>query len=389
MTAHHCIHTVPGLHPNHGGPSRTVTQLTDALAETTKTKVTLVSQGLVGEDFIRGQSRSVQRIVCQSSSPLSLALGIPLHRRLLTLLRSSRPSIIHNHGVWMGANHWSTALAKKYGIPVVIQPRGMLEPWALAHNSPKKKIALALYQRRDLEEADAFIATSSEESHNLRSFGLRQPIAMIPNGVDLSHASIWRRARPNDSEPRKVLFLSRVHPKKGLMNLMQAWSAVRPEGWVLQIAGPDCDGHLGEVLREADRLGVASSVQYLGVLDGTTKDDAYRAADIFVLPTFSENFGVVVAEALSHGVPVITTTGAPWADLAHHKCGWWINVGIAPLVGALSSAVSLTDNERAEMGRRAQAYVRRFDWNDIANKTAQVYSWLLGATSRPDCVDVT
>ena len=211
-------------------------------------------------------------------------------------------------------------------------------------------------------------------------------MAVIPNGIDLTAAGGLKVDRPRTAGERTVLFLSRVHQVNGLTNLVQAWAQVQPAGWRLQIAGPDEGGHLAEVLRAAQAVGVAGSIDYLGEVDGARKNKVYHNADLFVLPTFSENFGVVVAEALSHGLPVITTRGAPWADLETHGCGWWVDIGVEPLAAALRQAMALNDDERQAMGERGRAYVQRYNWADIARQMADVYRWVLGQGARPSCV---
>jgi glycosyltransferase involved in cell wall biosynthesis len=189
-------------------------------------------------------------------------------------------------------------------------------------------------------------------------------------------------------EERVALFLSRVHPKKGLLELVRAWAQVAPEGWRLEIAGPDEGGHWDEVARLVAELHLGDFVRYHGAVEGDRKTALFRRADLFVLPTFSENFGVVVAEALASGVPVITTRSAPWADLESHRCGWWIDVGVEPLAAALRAAMGLSDDERRAMGERGRHYVRRYDWDEIARQTLALYRWLLGHDDRPEFVRV-
>jgi len=399
------LHGVPSLHPGQGGPSRTVVALTDALAGCSGVSVSLVSQGASDEPVVPSSEPCVDRRVATSRSRLALALGLPLRHELGSIGATAWPSLIHSHGVWHPANYWMARAARTWGVPLIIHPRGMLEPWALSQKALKKRMALVLFQRRDLAGARAFVATADMEYAQLRHLGLRQPVAVIPNGVDLAvapgtEAMALADARgpggqrgqrqvpeisPSNRE-RVALFLSRVHPKKGLLELVRAWAQVAPVGWRLRIAGPDEGGHWREVARLVSQLGLEAVIDYVGPVEAERRAALYREADLFVLPTFSENFGVVVAEALAAGVPVITTRGAPWADLVTYGCGWWIETGVPPLVLALREALALGDDERRAMGERGRAYVQRYDWSVIAVETLALYRWVLGQGERPACV---
>lgn len=379
-------HVVPTLHPRAGGPSRTVVQIVDALAtqRPDSFQFSLLTQSYANEPSINSLCELVNRIDCKSDFKLSLILGYPLRRMLLKEIDNNKPCLIHSHGIWMAANYWSANIARNLCVPYIVQPRGMLEPWAMSKKSLKKKIAMGLFQRRDLALAKVIVATSREEYKNIRFLGFTNPIAVIPNGIEFHKLPI--HDRPFEGGSKKLLFLSRVHPKKGLINLVKAWASVSTAGWCLQIAGPDEDGHLSEVMVEARHHGIQDRIEYLGEVDGDEKIAVYQNADIFVLPTFSENFGVVVAEALSYGLPVITTKGAPWADLPEYECGWWIDIGLEPLVGALREAMSLDDAERHAMGERGKTYVKRYDWKGIAQQTLEMYSWVLDQGPKPDFI---
>jgi glycosyltransferase involved in cell wall biosynthesis len=402
-----------------------VVALTDALAGCEGVEVALLSQGILDAPTVAATVAQVERQVALAQSPVALALGLPL-RRLLghvgragaarvrsaavgsTGVGSARAGLVHNvdptrngdlthdfdlihsHGVWHPANHWAARAARAWGVPLIVHPRGMLEPWALGQKAWKKRLALALFQRADLEGAAALVATSEMEYANLRQLGLRQPIAVIPNGVALPDSPAVAAPSPmmpvTPDSRRVALFLSRVHPKKGVLELVRAWGQAAPQGWRLRIAGPDEGGHWSEVARLVDQLGLGPVAEYVGPVEGARTAALYREADLFVLPTFSENFGLVVAEALTYGVPVITTRGAPWADLETYGCGWWIDTGVAPLVAALRQATALSDAERQAMGARGRDYVRRYDWDAIAAETLALYRWVLGQGGRPACV---
>ncbi len=148
--------------------------------------------------------------------------------------------------------------------------------------------------------------------------------------------------------------MGRIHRSKGLLNLVQAWAKVRPPNWKIILAGPDEENHRAEVEAAISQNHLGGVFEFTGLVDGQHKWDLYQRADLFILPTFTENFGLTVAEALAVGVPVITTHGAPWADLENYRCGWWVEIGAAPLAEALRQATSITEETRNEMGQRGR-----------------------------------
>ena len=381
-------HVIAGLHPKSGGTSRVVIQLTDALAREDDVAVHLVSQTRLGVPEMISSTADVARYSGVLHGRHSDVLGYPGRRVLKSIFAHRLPQLLHNHGIWHPMNHWAARMCRSSGVPMVTQPHGMLEPWALAWRSWKKHLALWVYQRRDLESASVLFATAEQEAERFRRFGLRQPIAVIPNGVELDFAKA--PMRPNQvvaaNGPRKALFLGRIHSVKNLLSLLDAWAARDSPDWLLQLAGPDEGGHLAEVRQRIAALGLQDRVQYLGSIDDAHKGAIYAAADLFILPSFSENFGVVVAEALSHGLPVIATRGTPWQGLEQHGCGWWVEPTVDGLIGALRDAVAMEPLQLQEMGMRGQVYAREFDWGNIARQTVEVYRWVLGQGERPECV---
>src|SRR6185437_2219240 len=145
-----------------------------------------------------------------------------------------KPDVLHDNGIWRRHNHRLARLASARGIRRLVSTRGMLEPWAMAHKGAKKKLGWQLYQRRDLAAADGHHATSEMEAQNLRRLGLRVPVSVIANGVDVPEISRGAAGR----SVRKALFLGRLYPVKGLPMLIEAWARLRPKHWVLEIAGP-------------------------------------------------------------------------------------------------------------------------------------------------------
>ena len=380
------LHTVAGLHPDSGGPARTVTSLVHHLSKAEDISVTLLTQKLRGDEIYTGELNPSRAVVAVSPFLISIRAGFPLRRKLSGLVSDACPSIIHDHGIWLPTNHAVAKWAARKRVLRVVHVRGMLEPWALSYHSFKKRLAWSLYQKKDLDSVALFFATSQGEADSIRNLGFNQPIAILPNGVDLPVVDVDTRLLPASGRQRNVVFMSRIHPKKGLFELVNAWAKVRPSGWSLLLAGPDEGGFLQAVMARVHKLGLDDVVEYRGVMEGETKAELLKRADLFILPSFSENFGVVVAEALAHGIPVISTLGTPWEGLVENRCGWWVAAEANALAGALCEAMALSDDERYEMGVRGRQYARQFDWGQISRDIANVYRWLLGQVDRPDCV---
>jgi glycosyltransferase involved in cell wall biosynthesis len=208
---------------------------------------------------------------------------------------------------------------------------------------------------------------------------------VLPNGVEVPESIV----PTTGGRTRRALFLSRLHPKKGLALLVEAWARVRPEGWELVIAGPDERGHRALIQDRIDAAGLMGEVRFAGAVDDERKWALYMSADLVVLPTRSENFGLVVAEALGAGVPVLTTRGAPWAALERERCGWWVAPTAEGVADGLARATALPDRELRAMGERGRAFVQEaFGWPHVAREMLGVYRWVLGGGARPACLHV-
>ena len=324
--------------------------------------------------------------------------------------------VVHVHGLWSPLLHRASRWARHKNIPVVWSPHGMLQKWALKNKWWKKFVALALYQWRDLHSAAFLHATAQSEVEDIRRLKLKNKVVVAPLGVRIPDGDEGLGRRPT-ADVKTLLFVSRVQRKKGLPNLVEAWSRLKKvevgglglqrtgasliDGWTIRIVGPDQDNHTAELKSQCDRLGLTYSdgtdstvdldlrprpnVIFTGPKYDSDLDAEYSNADLFVLPTHSENFGSVVIEALAHSVPVITTKEAPWSELEEFKCGWWIEDNVDALTWALKEALSLHCTPTptaypslARMGENGRALVEeRYTWSAVCDKMLREYEDLL------------
>ena len=375
------LHAIQNLSIKSGGPARSVTNLLNNYSKYNNS--CLVTQSLKNADSIELKNYSVKQYIFENRNPFLLKIAFPVFGKIDNIIKNNSINIIHSHGLWLPFNHLVAKSALRTNTPLIIHPIGMLNNWAMNNKMIKKKIAFFLYQKRDINIASGFVATSESEYFFIRALGFKQPIAIIPNGIPLI-LSDPPKVLKLKGRLRVALFMGRIYPVKGLLNLINAWALLKPIGWILNIAGPNEAGHLEEVISLIKFHNLTDSIKYIGEVGEDSKNSVYQKSDLFILPSFSENFGLVIAEALSNGLPVITTKGTPWSDLPIYNCGWWIDIGVDPLVIALREATELSDMQRVHMGKSAKEYVKRFDWDNISFRIYKFQCWILGSRDISD-----
>ena len=375
------VHVAESIHENLGGPAFFVTQLAAATVEIGRAEAEILAFDLPQFGRPLPVDGRVPLTLFPPWPPYTYGWSRTYARALQQ--RALDPEVVfHAHAIWRVPTVTASRLARRRRLPLLISTNGTLETWALTQRALRKKLVWRLLLERILKSARALCAASEREARSAAGMVPGVPIAVIPIGITPPRLAQTPFAR----EHKTALYLSRIAPNKGLLTLLQTWAKVRPAGWKLIAAGPDEGGHRAVCERAAAELGLEKVVAFLGPVHGEKKWEVYQSADLFILPTVSENFGMVVLEALAAGLPVITTRGAPWEILAQKDCGWWIELGVEPLVAALREALE-REAELPEMGARGRALVEeKFTWPVVAREMLALYEWAAGGGPRPDSV---
>lgn len=302
-------------------------------------------------------------------------------KEFLTLLNEIKPDVFHVNCCWLPQSAKTTFWAKSLGYKVVYSSHGMLEPWIMERNYWIKKLpAIILYQKKALQVADVIHATAESEAENLINLRWNSNVRVISNCVQVESIPLktsWERKR-------KVLFLSRVHVKKGIEFLIDSVTELKEKmaNYKIIIAGPGEEEYVESLKKRVKTNCLDDMFDFVGQIFGNDKWRLYQDADVFVLPTYSENFGIVVPEALASGTPVVTTQGTPWEELNSHSCGWCVPIGKEPLVDALKSFLAKTPEELKVMGLRGRTLVEdKYSSEKVARQFVEMYESLISNNS--------
>lgn len=314
------------------------------------------------------------RLLVNHSLPEEYPVPPSIQRlRALNECNAWKPDIIHIHGLWLPFFFKTFCWAKRHKIRVVWSPHGCLSPWSLRYKGMKKRLAWWLYQRWALQNVTALHATTPLETNDIRAQHLTPPVVELPLGIHAPHAS----PRKSTTIPKTALFLSFIHRKKGLIDLIDAWANLQPNDWQLIIAGSSNDNYIEQVKQYAEERHVKAL--FTGEVFGDEKESLLTQADLFLLPSYSENFGVVVLEALAHGTPVLTTTATPWESLPKNHCGWWIPPGYSALEAQLKTIFKNVPRETLHtMGQNGRTMVLKdYAWPTLATRLVQHFQSLI------------
>ena len=442
---------VPTISRNAGGLFESVRHLHQTIGRTCPTVIMSLKDEYTETDLHAWDPLTVKTF--PHLGPLSVGFS----PKMGDAIRGLNADLLHVHGIWYGTSIASSSFRRNTGKPNIVSPRGMLDPWALTNSRWKKRIAAVLFEDQHLHGATCIHALCQSESDSIRAYGLKNPIAIIPNGVGLperqggsrkseigdrksqaADAGVFREENQSQgtryplpatrNAPLRLLFLGRLHPKKGLVQALKAWHSTldarrSTPPWQFVIAGWDQGGHEAELKRLATELGISwtdirdiepkvpisafssqlsgFSLLFTGPAFGEEKAALLRSADAFILPSLSEGLPMSVLEAWAYGLPVLMTPECNLPDgfaadaavrigaedakkaesgkLKAESCG--------NIEGGLHALFEMSDADRVAMGERGRSLVEnRFTWPKIAAQMKEVYEWVLGGGHPPDCV---
>lgn len=359
------LHYIPSLTISTGGVAAYLSVLSAELGKLVELHIATSEEG--------GTAVETPNAVVHRISP-----GLLSYFPAKELLSELCPDVVHVNGCWQPQLAFFQRAAESLQIPVVLSPHGMLEPWIVKrHYWTRKWPAIQLYQRGLVKRADYLHATAETEKDNLLRLGWNSRITVIPNAVNIEELPL----KDNWRIKKRIVFMSRLHVKKGIELLLEALSHLKPglDGYEVIIAGEGAPDYVQTLKKASISFGLSEIVKFVGGVYGAEKVQLLQSADIFLLPTYSENFGIVVAEALACGTPVITTYGTPWKELKENECGWYIPIGANALEQTLKKAISTKEEDLESMGRKGRCLVESsFSSQGVALRFFELYRVLRG-----------
>ncbi|MBI3999921.1 MAG: glycosyltransferase [Candidatus Omnitrophica bacterium] len=380
------LHVVPSLSKRFGGPAKAVLELSEALVHAgQKVSIFATDHGFENGGYDADLDQSGVRIglfkrrwpKCYFHSP---SFGKALEHEIRNF------DVVHIHGLWTYPTLVASRLSQRNGIPYLIRPCGMLDPYCLSHHGLRKKIYYLFFEKSHLARARVIHFTTEEEKEHSQVSGLALQMVVIPLGLKLEdyfhlppHGS-FRKQFLNLDGKKLVVFLGRINFKKGLDLLVGAFSELvkEIEGVHCVIAGPDDEGY-GRKLRWWIReKGIEDHVTIIGFLDGEKKLALLRDSDVFCLLSHQENFGIAVVEAMAVGLPVVVSDQMNLgSEIKSHQAGVVTSMKCSEIASHLHHLLE-NDHLRHKMGQNGQRLVHeKYRWDKIAEELIRVYERLL------------
>ena len=377
-------HVIGIFSPEHGGP---VVSLTNYVAGQVAAGLTVRVRTIEGYPDVSPAIRlpaPVDQRVFPVGWPAKMGRSAALSQQMA---REDSPDIYHLHGAWLRVMYYGYREANRRKKPYLVQVNGSYQPYDLRRKPWRKRLFRLWFQDRIFHEATCLHVNSLKEALELKQMGFKRPMVVIPAGFHVAEAKknlallpaagVW----PELEDRPFFLYLARVHPNKGIGLLLEAWAQLAKEfpEHKLVIVGTGEPDYVAQYRLQAKRSGIGDRCLWKGYVSDLEKTWAYAHASFYCLPSFTENFGNTVQEALGFGTPVLTTTETPWTELERLGCGWIAEPTTASLGTKLAAALRTTEKERRTMGELGRLYIEQeFSLDSVIAKQVATYQWLLG-----------
>jgi glycosyltransferase involved in cell wall biosynthesis len=388
------INVVENLDDTYGGPSKSIPYMCKHLNDFgIQTEILSITFDIDERNSIVSKYKLIWKRFSYSFFR-KIRYSNELRNYLEKTLEKDKEIILHVHNLWNYVPYVTYKMAKKYNVPLVVSIRGSLYKWSLQQGVVRKKIAWLLFQKKVLQRASCIHVTAISEMKAVRNLGITTPIAVVENGVQIDEFSqvkdsvISKNRLKLNPKFKYMLFLSRIHPKKGLHLLVNSWLKlidVHPD-WRLLVVGPCGDKkYLDQIISLLKNHDKEDRVIFTGMLYDQDRIDAFESSELFILPSYTENFGIVIAEALAAGIPVITTRETPWQVIQEFSAGWYVEVNQLEIDKALKEALNLNENKLASMGSQGLKLIEQYKWEGKAKKMMSIYNTILDINlDKPD-----
>lgn len=385
---------IENIADEYGGPANSLPNLLDAIRRELSIESMIYSisrSDNENNEFIERFSISWFNFKGTGLNKIRYSKG--LRKKLVEDIRGG--DILFSNNLWNYPAYLAYNVSRKNNIAHIISIRGALYPWSLSQGAFRKKIALFFFQKAALQNASLIHVTCYEEHDAVRELGITTPIAIVPHGINYDdYQNLTKKSNAIASlklrdDKKYILFMSRLHKKKGLDVLLDIWPdlAKKNPNWCLLVVGPDYSGYAARISQLSIDQGVQHNIKVLGMLTGRQKKNAFACSEFFVLPSHSENFGVVIGEALASGLPTISTTGTPWAEIATHKCGKYITLTPENLSHSLQEMMMLDESSLEVMSDNGKSLIKeRYTWSAQALKFGKALEFVLTGKPAPGVV---
>ncbi|MBC5645214.1 glycosyltransferase [Parabacteroides sp. BX2] len=372
------LHVIPFLSVESGGPAVSTLLPVRYLNRMGENSKILTFRPPSGETVLSEES-----FICYLPELKGWRRRVSYSSRLKEMLgKDTDTDVYHIQGLWQYPVYLTAHMACKKQIPYVITLRGMLYPEALKQSAVIKKLALSFFQRRQLQEATCVQATCEEEMHYYREMGFTNPVAIIPNPVELEPLA-------NDvsktDDIKRFGYLGRIHPRKHIERLIDCWQRLDEPG-ELVIMG-DGDNSYVDSLKEKVRKAQLKRIRFTGLVTGNEKNRLLASLSCLVVPSDFENFGRIIPEALMQSIPVIASTGTPWQELETCRCGWWVKNDTETLTDTMRKVLACDKGLLDEMGERGrQLVLKKYTVEKVSGQLEVMYDWVTGKMDKPDFI---